>query len=108
MTTFVLPIEPGVANQESQVSLDGMLFRLVYRFNDRDSYWYLDIYDGLSCELLRAGVKIVSQWDILRLWQGEGRPAGVILAIPQGEAGLEANTLEALGHDVLLTYIGDA
>lgn len=105
-SVFTLPNE--AANHEFQVPLDGALFRLVFLFNTRDSFWYMDIFNGLTGDLLRGSIKLVSSWDLLRLYQASEKPEGNLLMQPQGADGSEANTLEALGTDVLLTYTGES
>ena len=105
MATFVIPNEP-IAHHEMQVTLDDVLYRMVFLFNPRDSFWYMNLFSGEENTLLRAGIKLVSSWDLLRMYQAEARPAGNLVMVPQGEDGAEAATLESLGVDVLLTYTG--
>jgi hypothetical protein len=108
MSTFILPIEQ-TRSHEFEVPLDNVLFRLRFTFNQRDSFWYMDIYNGTSGALLRAGVKLVTQWDLLRTWADtEQKPEGTLMMVPQGEAGLEATTLEMFGREALLTYTGES
>jgi hypothetical protein len=108
VSVFDLPVVQGVTSYEFQVQLDGQLFTLSLLFNTRDSFWYMDIFRATDATLLRAGIKVVAEWDLLRLYQGEERPAGSIIAVSQGAEGAEARTLEQLGTDVLLTYLGES
>lgn len=103
---FEIPVAQ-IASYEIQVPLDDVLFKLVFNFNERDSFWYMDVRDGLTDTIVRAGVKVVSQWDLLRLCKIAGRPDGQFVAVPKGAEGIEADTLQSLGTEVLLTYTGD-
>jgi len=107
-SVFVLPNDIELSAYTFELPLDGKLFLMRFKFNIRDSFWYMDLSNGLTGALLRAGIKIVSQWDLLRLYREPERPAGQIIPVPQGEAGLEATVLGQLGSDVLMTYIGES
>jgi hypothetical protein len=107
-SVFVLPNDTELTAYTFEVTLDGRLFFMQFKFNVRDSFWYMELSDGLTGAMLRSGIKIVSQWDLLRLYQEPERPAGTIIPIPLGEDGLEATALGQLGSDVLLTYIGES
>lgn len=104
MATSVIPtVAQGI--YEFQVPLGRKLFKIVMLFNDRDGFWYMDLSNALTGTLLRAGLKVVSQWDLLRLYQDEDeRPLGAIIPVPLGAAGQEARTLKDLGTKVLLTF----
>lgn len=107
-SVFELPtLTDGTAHYEFQVPLNERLYRMEFIFNTRDDFWYLNLYDALSGDALRYGLKVVSEWDLLRLYSGPRDP-GSLVPVPQGAAGTEANTLEALGTDVLLTYVGES
>jgi hypothetical protein len=105
-TVFEMPLSTTLAAYSLETPLDGKLFRFQFKFNVRDSFWYMELSNGLTGELLRAGIKLVSQWDLLRLYQDPTRPAGQLVPVPQGEPGMEATVLGQLGKDVLLTYTG--
>ena len=107
-SVFVLPNDPDQSFYTLEVALDGRLYGMRFKFNARDSFWYMDLSDAQSGAILRGGIKIVSQWDLLRTYQGLARPAGIVLPVPQGAAGTEATALGQLGKDLLLTYIGES
>ena len=88
------------------VDLDGVTFRLQFKFNDRDSAWYMSIFSTADVEL-RTGIKVVSDWTLLRLWQEiQLRPAGEMIATTQGDIARPA-LVDELGAEVVLTYLDE-
>ena len=108
MAVFEIPVTQGIKSFELQVPLDGRLFRLVFNFNERDTFWYFNLYNALDGSLIRAGIKIVAEWDLFRLYQDSTRPDGSIVPVSQGTPGTEARSLEQLGKDLVLTYSGES
>ncbi len=102
-----IPIDPENANQLFEVVLDGVTFRLLYRFNSRDLTWYLDVFSA-SDVLLRAGIRVVDDWTSFLRWADFAvRPGGEILNIARGVAA-SAPGFGELGVDVIATYHGDS
>ena len=101
-----IPADSSFPFYEIEVELDGVEFKLEFSFNDRDDAWYMTISDSDNT-LLRAGIRIVNEWVLLRLWAEATRPDGDIVSVNQGEV-LEPPTLEQLGEEVLLTYLDAA
>ena len=86
------------------VELDDIEFRLEFKFNARDQAWYLSIYDTNDTPL-RSGLRVVSDWTLLRLWQEiQLRPEGELIATTQGGIARPA-LIDELGEDVVLTYL---
>ncbi len=106
MPVFDLPTSTTDPNYSIEVTLDGRVFRLLFKFNGRDQAWYLDLFDADDV-LLRSGIRIVNDWLLFRLWQTETRPEGDSMAIAQG-ADTSIAGLQDLGERVLLTYIGES
>jgi hypothetical protein len=106
MPAFELHTHPEIRNYEYETELDGVVFRLRLKFNSRDSAWYLSIFrEGVE---VRSGIKVVSDWDILRAWSDtENRPAGSILAVNLGEETSVPGESE-LGSRLPFVYVGDA
>lgn len=62
------------------VDLDGVDFQLQFQFNSREGFWYFDLLDTTQT-ILRSGVKVVSNYPILRLYRDvESRPAGELMS----------------------------
>ena len=103
MTVSILPTSVTLANYSFTVDLDGVEFQLAFKFNERDDAWFLTLSD-VNGNILRAGLKVVNGWTLLRLWVDATAPAGDMIAVNQGEVS-EPATLKQLGEEVLLTYL---
>ena len=57
--------------------------------------------------VLRAGIKVVLSWSLLRLWASSDAPAGEIVSVNQGALSAPP-TLNQLGAEVLLEYLDEA
>ena len=57
---------------------------------------------------LRSGLKVVSEWDLTRLWTDViNAPAGDTITISTGDP-IDVPNEEQLGEEVILAYSGDA
>ena len=106
MPLFILPVSDTLTNYELEISLDGVSYRIRLKFNSRSEAWFLDLFDA-NGERLRSGIRVVSDWSLLRLFQGEGRPEGDLLTL-SSQSSISAPDEDQLGAEVLLTYLGDA
>jgi|SRR5579859_436468 len=102
MAVQELPIETGVAWFDYQISLDGVTFRLEFRWNDRDSAWALNIYDSGDV-LLLGGIKIVLGFPLISQYSDPALPAGDFLAFDTSGTD-EPPTLTDFGTRVELHY----
>jgi len=106
MAFFDLPTSITEAFYEFEVSLDGVAFRLEFKFNERSEAWYMTIFDTAN-NVLRAGVKIVNEFPFLRTWQDvEKRPVGTMFTVIQGDE-IAPATLKQLGEEIILIYSGE-
>ncbi len=58
MAVLLVPRDDDLPNFEFLIELDGIVFRLKFKFNQREDVWYMDIFDELQVAL-RTGVKLV-------------------------------------------------
>ncbi len=64
-----------------RVDLDGIDYQLQFQFNSREGFWYYNLLDA-ERNILRAGIKVVSNFPMLRLYRDvENRPAGELISI---------------------------
>lgn len=103
MTISRIPTSTVNSNYEFVVELDGAEFKLRFKYNSRDDAWYLNILDTNDV-MLRAGLKVVNEWTLLRLWAEANRPRGELIAVNQGNVPAPP-TLNQLGAEVVLTYL---
>lgn len=103
MTAQVIPVRNDIPAYSMRVDLSGVEFVLSFRFNERDSFWYMDVADQLSAPI-RSGMKVVLGMPLMRTCKDLRRPIGDFIAVDQTNAGEEATTQEAFGDRVLLVY----
>lgn len=111
MAVTIIPMEEAGddGNFRYRVELDGVFFQHTLRYNARDAAWYLAI-ENTEGVVIRAGIKVVINWPLLRTVVTEGKPAGELIALDQRETVLDEAQdpdLEALGVDVLLAYVDE-
>lgn len=106
MALFIIPVSDTLKNYEFEISLDGVSFRLRLKFNSRSQAWFMDLFDADEVRL-RSGIRLVSDWFPLRLFQGEGRPEGDMITIAiDGFSNIAVPNEDQLGVEVLLAYNG--
>lgn len=103
MAVLIIPTRQDDANYSFQVPLDGVVYTLRLIFNDRDQSWFMTIADSED-NIMRAGIKLVTDHDLLRLWREATRVAGNIIALDTTGDRLRAD-IDDLGTDVVLTYV---
>ena len=83
------------------IPLDGDIFKLEFRYNDRDERYYLSIYDEDDA-LIASSVKVIKGVPLLRHVVDDRRPWGDLLAIDVG-ANAEP-TLGNLGNGIEIIF----
>ena len=70
-----------------ETALDGTTYRLTFRYNERDGYWYLSITD-LDDASIKPSIKLVPGARFLRYVVDETRPDGelIVLAAPDRDS----------------------
>lgn len=103
---YTIPTDTGPETQPQvmRVTLDGSVFQLYIRYNERAGMWRLDVQDDtgvtLAAGLSMRNAGIPANGAVLGL---EGLPPGILSAIPLADRTVDAG-LEELGARVLLTY----
>ncbi len=103
MALRTIPTRTDLANYRQTVELDGVVFEMAFEFNDRDGHWYFDLGDEAGV-ILRHGIKVVTNFPLLRQDAQRARPPGDIMAIDPSAADFDAG-ISDLGGAILLTYI---
>lgn len=86
------------------ITLEGKPYLFEFRYNQRESAWYLDVAEVDGTVLVR-GVKLVCGINLLRRFADVRLPPGLLTCIANG-ADKSTPGLEDLGEDrrVTLTY----
>lgn len=103
MTAQIIPVRNDVPAYTMRVDLSGVEFVLGFRFNERDSFWYMEILDATN-EPIVSGIRVVLGIALLRNSVDLRRPVGELMAIDQTNSGEECSTVAGFGDRVLLVY----
>ncbi len=108
--SLLIPIRPDLDHFEETVTLDGVSFDLLFRWNNRDDCWYLSIFDptveenadGSRTPTL-GSIPILTGWALLAQYRMRERPLGDIIVFDTSGQGLDPGRRD-LGSRVLLVY----
>jgi hypothetical protein len=92
--------EPGIS---FTVELDGDVFRVALRYNDRDDRFYMSIYDEDDAPIA-IGLKVVLDTPMMQHVVDARRPRGEFVAVDVAGSTTEPN-LTTLGARVDLLFV---
>lgn len=98
-----LPLFVDTPLYTERVTLNGREFLLRFDFTAKEDRWYLSIFDAAGVAV-RRGIKIIPQWDMLRLCADERQPRGVVFFADLRGSGSAAPAFADLGRRVALFY----
>lgn len=96
MAIFTITIDAASPSFVQENVLDGVTWRLLFRWNARDEYWYLTV-SNVDDEVIVASRRLVAGARLLRYVVQDERPAGELFV-------LDTPTRDDLGTDALLVY----
>ena len=102
MAVLLMPVENSPSVFTVRVVLDEVPFRIDFRFNSRESFWYFDLKDDAGVQL-RSGIKVTSGFPLLWRMQSSPRPNGELVVLPRGSQDLEASRND-FGGEVPMYY----
>lgn len=88
MAVRVLPVRPSVPLQQFQVELDGVLFEVLLRWNERAPAWVMTLRDSAGTTLA-AGVRVCLGAELLPTPRPAGFPPGQLLVVSMDDTGVE-------------------
>lgn len=97
-----LPIRQEGPHFRFVTELDGVAFSFEFRWNDRESAWFMTIGDGEGTPIV-AGVRVISSFPLLTRFTDERLPAGFLYAIDSQARDADPD-FEGLGRRVQLVY----
>jgi hypothetical protein len=105
MAFLVIPLEnaPELGNLNFTTSMDGVSYKIYLKYNGREDFWYADLED-IEENIIRQGIKVVSNWALLRLIQTTPRPPGELMAIDTRFSPIDPSLAE-FGNEIELLYV---
>jgi len=98
-----IPTSQTLPFYSETVLLEGTSYNLFFKWNVRDSAWYMSIQTSNQVDIV-DGIKIVCDWGLLRRYRSLAVPPGEIVAVDTTGAGIDPG-LNDLGTRVILTYV---
>lgn len=102
MAVLTLPVRSDFDRFAFQVDLQGTLYNLAFRWNDRAGAWFFTLADADGDPIV-AGKRVSVDVPLLRNVTDARRPAGEILALDTNGAGDPAQS--DLGGRVVVVYV---
>lgn len=104
MALLVIPIENAGTDGAFYFTspLDGKNYQASFQYNDREGFWYFDLLDDEGTAI-RSGIKVVSNYPIIRLCKSTDRPPGDLMFLDTRVEPADAG-LEELGEEVVFAY----
>ncbi len=84
------------------VDLEGVDYVFSFQYNGREDFWYVDISD-VEGNPIRSGMKVVSNFPLMRLCKEEDIPPGKILVLDTTDEPIDPGLLD-LGVRAILAY----
>lgn len=103
MSTGEIKLRPGVPRYTLNVTLTGVEYRIRLDWHERARGWYMSVA-RTSGEKLVDGLRVVSNWPLLRKVASRYRPPGMLVAAAED---YQAPQSHDFGTRVRLLYIED-
>lgn len=103
MATQELPVRSDLPQHEFQIDLEGTIFTITIRFNERKARWVMDIGDSNGTSIL-AGIVLLTDVNITDQYVGDNLPPGRFFVVDETGEGKNPG-INDLGNDVKLFYL---
>lgn len=97
-----LPISQEGPHFRFSTELDDTTFGFEFRWNARDSAWYMSIFDGNGTELA-SGIKVVLNAALPANYTAAGMPGKALVAVDTAGTDEEAGYSD-LGRRIIIVY----
>ena len=104
--SLTIPLRQGLPYFSLQVQLEAVTYTLTFRWNDRQSAWFMDIANEDESTIYESGVRVVVGYP-LAVNTANRQPPGVFIAIDTTKKD-EDPGLNELGARVQLLYFSAA
>jgi hypothetical protein len=103
MSVEIINNETTSLDYEQITQLDGIEYVLRFIWSDRESIWYMHIFDQDENELA-TGIALVVSFPLLRRYVDPRLPPGALVCVDTSEMGQDIQVSTDLGSRVLLMY----
>lgn len=103
MASLIIPVRNDVAAYSFQVDLEGVIYTLDFGYNERESEWYMSIYNSTGETLLVGDIPIQINIPLADQYIDEGLPPGRFIAIDETGKNREPGR-NNFGTEIVLIY----
>lgn len=102
MAIHTIPLDPTLTHYDLQISLDGVNYTLEFRWNTRESKWYMDVRTEEG-DPIYVGLALVVDHPLGKRCRDTRFPSGVLVAVDTSSARQDPGIAD-LGDRVKLLY----
>lgn len=99
-----IPTDSSLLYYDEIVQIEGIEYFFEFIWSDRESAWYLNIYDQ-GANPIAMSIRLVVTWDLLRRFVDPRLPTGVFLCVDLTGNDQDVVIPSDLGSRVIFTYI---
>lgn len=103
MSVIEIPVRSDLKAYEFQIELDGIVYTLKFRFNERMGRWLMDIADSISNELLN-GIVLLTNVPLTDDYVVANTPPGRFFCLDKTGQNKDSGA-DDLGNDIQLVYV---
>lgn len=103
MAFVEIPVRSDLKAYEFQIELDGVVYTLGFRYNERMDRWLMDIADSVGAEILN-GILLLTNVPLTDDYVIDGMPPGRFFCEDRTGQNNDAG-IEDLGNDIRLLYL---
>lgn len=102
MALIEIPVRSDLKAYEFQIELDGLIYTLGFRYNERMGRWLMDISDVVEEEILN-GIVLLTNVPLTDDYLKDGLPPGRFICDDRTGKNRDAGE-DDLGNDIRLLY----
>lgn len=103
MAVISIPVRNDVLNYKFKIDLDGDLFTLRFKFNERQQTWHMDIMTGDTEEPIISGRPLITDLNVFGRFKDARLPKGTFLMTALADDGSDPGR-DSLGDTHQLLY----
>jgi hypothetical protein len=104
MSVLEIDLDSSLTYYDELVQLESLEYLLEFAWSDRESSWYLNIYDQDGNQLA-TGIKLLLNVDLLRRFNDPRLPPGKLICDVLGGDSVDIGTSADLGERVTVLYV---
>ena len=101
---LIIPVDQALTYYDETLQIEGIEYLFEFLWSDRESCWYLNIYDQDETPIA-LWIKLVVSWNLLRRFAGATIPPGILFCADMSGSMTDCQVSTDLGGRVVLYYV---